>query len=367
MIARRPTFGRCGERDGPIGGVLAAAKHQRITGGLRIGLARWLLCMCGAVAVLLGAGCISKPVQIRVLRADTGSPIEGAEIRQHGARFLRFLPKRNAKPSVTGADGVASLILDARGTSLAVLCQGFVPVQVSIVPEPRGCAEPSKPTALEVTVPKDLCVPFESLADRARLDVQLLPLRASTLRVCVRDENGEAMAGAAVIVECSLFLPADGMEAAWGLPAAQRLTAGSDGCVHVQCFHPLRAYAYARMAGYSPERTRIDREPDGGTATLQMRRLQWKKSALRVVDAKTDAPIAAAEVQFGKELDGVPRDPNGWVVACDSQGITPPVDLPNVDQLVLTVSAKGYRTARCVVQWASIRAGRPPELALERQ
>ena len=328
---------------------------------------RWILFTIGAVIVMSVGACISKPVQIRVMRADTGSPIEGAEIRQHGARFLRVLPRPNAKPSVTGADGMASLVLDARGTSLAVLCQGFVPVQVSIVPEPRGCAEPSKPTALEVTVPDDLCVPFESLADRARLDVMLLPLRASPLRVCVRDENGESMAGAMVVVECSLFLPSDGAEAAWGLPAAQRLTVGSDGCVQVQRFHPLRAYAYARMAGFAPARMRIDREPDGGTATLEMRRLQWKKSTLRVVDARTDAPIAGAQVQFGKELDGVPRDPNGWVVACDAQGITPPVDLPNLDQLVLTVSAKGYRSARCVLQWASVRAGRPTELVLERR
>lgn len=367
MIAREPTFGRRGERNGSIGGVLAAAKHRRITDGLRVVLARWPLCICGAVAVLLGAGCISKPVQIRVLRADTGSPIEGAEIRQHGARFLRFLPKRNAKPSVTDTDGVASLVLDARGTSLAVLCQGFVPVQVSIVPEPSGCEEPSKPTAMEVKVPEDLCVPFESLADRARLDVLLPPLSASPLRVCVRDESGVSMAGATVVVESSLFLPSEGVEAAWGMPAAQRLTVGSDGCVQVQRFHPLRAYAYARMAGFAPVRMRIDRETEGSTVILQMRRLLWKKSALRIVDAKTDAPIAAAEVQFGKELDGVPRDPNGWVVTCDAQGITPPVDLPNVDQLVLTVSAKGYRTARCVVQWESIRAGRPLELALERQ
>lgn len=363
MIARKPTFGRGGASRDRV-----ARRTGQCFGDVPLGA--WvhsLLCMCGAVVLLLGTGCVSKPVQIRVMRADTRSPIEGAEIRQHGARFLRFLPKGNAKPSVTGADGVASLVLDARGTSLAVFCQGFVPVQLSIVPEPRGCAEPSKPTALEVTVPEDLCVPFESLADRARLDVLLFPLQASPLRVCVLDESGDSMAGATVAVECSLFLPTDGVEAAWGMPAAQRLIVGSDGCVQVQRFHPLRAYAYARMAGFAPVRIRIDREPDGGTATLKMRRLQWKKSALRVVDAKTDAPIASAEVQFGKELDGVPRDPNGWVVACDAQGITPPVDLPNVDQLVLTVKAKGYRTARCVVQWASIRAGRTPELALARK
>ncbi len=356
MIAKMLTLGRGDMR-----------RSRSVERGDRQSSTRWILFTIGAVMAMSLSGCISKPVQIRVMRADTGSPIEGAEIRQHGARFLRFLPRPNAKPSITGGDGVASLVLDARGTSLAVLCQGFVPVQLSIVPEPRGCAEPSRPTATEVAVPNDMCVPFESLADRARLDVRLLPLQVSPLGVCVRDENGAGLAGAEVFVECSLFLPTDGSEAAWGLPAVQRLLMGNDGCAQVQRFHPLRAYAYARMAGYAPTRTRIDREAEGSTATLQMRRLQWKKSALRVVDAKTDAPIAAAVVQLGKELDGVPRDPNGWVVTCDASGVTPPVDLPDLDQLVLTVAAKGYRTVRCVVQWESVRTGRPPVLALERE
>jgi len=321
----------------------------------------------GAIAALFAVGCISKPVQLRVLRADSGAPIVGAEIRQHGARFLRFFPKRDAVPRVTDADGIASLVLDARGTSLAVLCPGFVPVQVSIVPEPRGCTEPSKPIEREVTVSADLCVPFESLADRARLDVNLQPLHASPRPICVRDESGDAMVGATVMVECSLFLPIDGAEGSWGLPPAQRLTTAADGCVQAQCFQPLRAYAHVRLAGYAPARMRIDSEADGATCVLQLRRLQWKKNSLRVVDAKTDAPIAAAAVQFGKELDGVPRDPNGWIVACDALGTTPPVDLPDVDPLVLTVSAKGYRTAKCVLRWSSIRAGRPVELVLERQ
>jgi hypothetical protein len=175
------------------------------------------------------------------------------------------------------------------------------------------------------------------------------------------------MVGATVMVECSLFLPIDGAEGSWGLPAAQRLTTAADGCVQAQCFRPLRAYAHLRLAGYAPVRMRIDSEADGATCVLQLRRLQWKKNSLRVVDAKTDAPIAAAAVQFGKELDGVPRDPNGWIVACDALGTTPPVDLPDVDPLVLTVSAKGYRTAKCVLRWSSIRAGRPVELVLERQ
>lgn len=322
----------------------------------------------GVLVALLATtlGCVHKPIQVRAVDATTGAPVEGADVRQHGARFFAFFPSTGVAPK-TNPDGEVKLVLNARGTSLAILRPGYVPTQVAIVPEPSGCTKvyPQQSTTYEISPTN--CIEFEQLAAEATIEVRLTPTVPRTIRVCVRNEQGLPIADVEVISHAGLFLPKDGAEAQWGLPPIQRALTATDGCAEVTVHGGLRNYFYVRAEGCETERRALDFSDLRSQIDLTLRTPEFKSSVVRVINAATGEPIANATVVYGKEFDGIARDPNGWSVETDVTGCTPMVRIPDCNNLFVTASCKTFRSSRKVIAWRFVRAGHPIEILLERK
>lgn len=319
------------------------------------------------VALLATAfGCVHKPIQVRAVDATTGAPVEGADVRQHGARFFAFFPSTGVAPK-TNAEGEVKLVLNARGTSLAILRPGYVPTQVAIVPEPSGCAKVTTPQFTTCEVSPTNCIEFERVAAEATIEVRLTPTVPRTIRVCVRSEQGLPLAGVEVIAHAGLFLPKDGVEAQWGLPPIQCVLTTADGCAEVTAHGGLRNYLYVRAEGCETERRALDCSDASAQIDLTLRVPEFKSAAFRVINAATGAPIKNATVVYGKEFDGLARDPNGWSVETDADGCTTAVRLPDCNNLFVTASCDRFQSSRKVIAWRFVRAGHPIEILLDRK
>ena len=311
-------------------------------------------------------GCVHKPIKIRTLDGATGASVEGADVRQHSARLFAFFPSTAPAPK-TSAAGEIDLVLNARGTNLAILRPGYVPTQVAIVPEPSGraSAPPSECPTLDVS-PSN-CVEFERLAKGTTIEVHLTPTVPRTVRVCVRSELALPLADAEVIAHAGLFLPKDGVEAQWGLPALQRTSTNAHGCAEVTVHGGLRNYLYVRAAGRVSERLSLDAFAAHAQIDVTLRVAEFKAAVVRVIDDATGYPIKNARVELGKELDGIARDPNGWSVQTDTNGCTPAVLLPNANSLSVSASCERFRSSRKMIAWQFVRAGNPIEILLKRK
>lgn len=318
------------------------------------------------ILLAFAGGCVSKPVQLHVLDSATGNPIADVDVRQHGARFFQFIPRKGDAPKTDG-DGRIDLVLNARGTSLALLRPGYVPTGLSIVPEPKGSAKSLEPPLLKVDVSPENSIDFERLADHAVIDVRLNRIVPWQLRLCVRDEAGAALPAAEAIVETGLFLPKDGTESEWGRPPIQRLETDATGCVVVTAHRGLRNYLYVRMVGRATQRIALDRLDGNERLDVTLARVASKPAILRAIDGNSGAPIANATVELGKQFDGIARDPNGWSVKTDANGCTPEVLVPDMDQIVVSVSGERFRARRQVLCWQSLGTKRPIQIALDRK
>ena len=320
---------------------------------------RWV-----ALGAVLGAvGCVSKPIQIHTIDAANGAPIADVDVRQHGARFFRFMPKKGKAPK-TNADGRIDLVLDAKGTNLALLRTGYVPTQVVIVPEPQGRANPAKPTATEVDISPANYVEFESLADGAVITVRLSAIVDEPVRVCVRNDQGVLLADAEVVLESALFLLKDGSESEWGLPPMQRAVTDRTGCVTMTAYRGLRNFLYVRMLGCETQRISLERAAERSTVQVVLRKVESKPTIIRVIDMKTGVPIKGADVEIGKKFDGIARDPNGWSVKTDANGCTPVVLVQNIQDLVVTASSEKYLMKRTLMNWSLASVTKPFEIEL---
>ncbi len=322
----------------------------------------------GVWTALLGAtlGCVHKPIQLRVVDCATGAPVEGADVRQHGAQLFAFFPSTALAPK-TNAEGEVALVLNARGTSLAVLRPGYIPIQVAIVPEPSGGAHHPSPQLAVCEISASNCVEFEQIAPKATIEVRLTPTVPRLVRICVQSEEALPLAGVEVISHAGLFLPKDGVEAQWGLPPIQRAITSADGCVEVTVHGGLRNYLYVRAAGRETERRALDGFDASAQIAVTLRAAEFKSAVFRVVNEATGRPVKNATVEFGKELDGIGRDPNGWSVQTDSSGCTPVVQLPDCTNLIVTGSCERFRSSRKVIAWRFVRVGHPLEILLERK
>ncbi len=330
--------------------------HRRVHGSLR----RLVI-----VALALVAGCVSKPITIRTLDRETGAPIEGADVRQHGARFFHFFPG-TAAAKQTDPEGQLALVLNARATNLAILRPGYIPTQIAIVPRPSGLGVPPEELGQIVAASPSNYIEFESIAAGSTIEVAIEPTHPRAVRVCVRSESGRLMPGVEVVAHAGLFLPRDGVEARWGLPPIQYVITGGDGCATVTVHEGLRNYLTARAAGFDRERRTLDDVPEHGDVTLTLRSLEFKSVSFRVVDATTGAPIKGASVELGKEMDGITRDPNGWSVQTDATGCTGSVRIPHSHELSVVASKVKYRSNRRLMRWQFVGEGHCIELALER-
>ncbi len=317
-------------------------------------------------ALVFASGCISKPIQICTLDAVTGAPIADVDIRQHSVRFFSFFPKKGKAPK-TDADGKLDLVLKSRSTCLAVLRPGYVPTQVSIIPEPKGRLPKLEPTTLEIDISPLNSVEFESLADRAVVKVQLIPIVQEMVRVTVRDEQGAPLEHVEVILETSLFLPKDGVEAEWGLPPIERIATDASGNANVTAHRGLKNYIYVRMLGRESQRVALDRLADRKNVDITLRSISSKLAVIRVIDSESGSPIAGADVELGKQFDGIGRDPNGWSVKTDANGCTPQVLMPNFSDLIVTASAEKYQARRSSLLWTSLSTEKPFEIKLDRK
>ena len=325
-----------------------------------------LAVICILFALVLAPGCVSKPIQIRTLDGVTGAPVADVDIRQHGVRWFSFFPKKGKAPK-TNADGQLDLVLNSRSTCLAVLRPGYVPTQVSIVPEPEGRLPKLKPTLLVADISPINCVEFESLADLAVVEVRLTPIIQEKVRISVRDDQGVPLANVDVILETGLFLPKDGVEGEWGRPPIERIVTNASGVAVVTVHIGLRNYIYVRMLGRESQRIAFERLADRKNIDITLRSIASKRAIIRVIDGKSGAPIAGANVELGKQFDGIPCDPNGWTVKTDVNGCTPQVSIPDFSELIVTASAEKYLMRRRALIWQAVDAKKPVEIELDRK
>lgn len=316
--------------------------------------------------LLIASGCVSKPIQIRTLDATTGAPVADVDIRQHGVRWFSFFPKKGKAPK-TDAQGQLDLVLNSRSTCLAVLRPGYVPTQVSIVPEPQGRLPKLEPISLLVDISPINYVEFESLADLAVVQVRLIPIVQEKVRVKVRDEQGTPLANVDVILETGLFLPKDGVEGEWGRPPIEQIVTDASGVAVMTAHIGLRNYIYVRMLGRESQRVAFERLADRKNIDITLRSIASKPAIIRVIDGKSGAPIAGAHVELGKQFDGIARDPNGWTVKTDVNGCTPQVPIPDFSELIVTASAEKYLMRRRALIWQAVDAKKPVEIELDRK
>ena len=316
--------------------------------------------------LLIASGCVSKPIQIRTLDATTGAPVADVDIRQHGVRWFSFFPKKGKAPK-TDAQGQLDLVLNSRSTCLAVLRPGYVPTQVSIVTEPQGRLPKLEPISLLVDISPINYVEFESLADLAVVQVRLIPIVQEKVRVKVRDEQGTPLANVDVILETGLFLPKDGVEGEWGRPPIEQIVTDASGVAVMTAHIGLRNYIYVRMLGRESQRVAFERLADRKNIDITLRSIASKPAIIRVIDGKSGAPIAGADVELGKQFDGIARDPNGWSVKTDANGCTPQVSIPDFSELIVTASAEKYLMRRRALIWQAVDAKKPVEIELDRK
>ena len=121
------------------------------------------------------------------------------------------------------------------------------------------------------------------------------------------------------------------------------------------------------MLGRESQRIAFERLTDRKNIDITLRSIASKPAVIRVIDGKSGAPIAGADVELGKQFDGIARDPNGWKVKTDVNGCTPQVLIPDFSELIVTASAEKYLMRRRALIWQAVDAKKPIEIELDRK
>jgi hypothetical protein len=290
-------------------------------------------------------------------------------VYQHGVGFFSPVPLWRKKPLLTGDDGTLPIVLDSRTSSLTILKPYFEPVQLvvamtgSVMP-----AEPPLPATPEVPVIVDArdgeVTDFATLPDHATMRVGMTGCARRELAVAVVDERGAPISGAEVHRVCTLFLLSRGTEETLGLPPIESERTDASGRAAVVALGGLANHVHVRAPGRIAQRVPVDASSQG-PLRVTLPHAQSRALRIRVLQGPKQPAVPDATVTLGLQLDGMPKDPNGWTVTAGADGLTPEVAVTQQQPIIFTVSKGPKQVRRQTVTWDEIeRAAARGELTL---
>ena len=303
--------------------------------------------VCGVLVTLLQA-CFPRPLDLHVQDADTGAPVEGVALHKHAISLLTLLPSRQ-DPVRSASDGSARVWVPPLNTNITLLRPGYEPASVAVFKKEIPASmqgDASRPRLL-----------FENLDDDRAFEMRMKPCTRTSVDVRVVDaDTGAPVEGAEVLARTFLYLPAPGLEEGWGFPDMQRAATDGGGAAKVDRVSGFRNRVTARMAGRADANADL-RSDASGVLTLRSRTLKWKPVRFEVLDEKAGTPVDGAWITLEEPRNGLPPDPNAFAVRTGPDGLTPPIELPDVVPLVVDVRCPGHRDRREALDWKAVGEG----------
>jgi hypothetical protein len=304
-------------------------------------------CLALLVTASLTA-CFPRPLDMHVQDAQTGAPIEGVALHKHAISLLSLLPSRQ-EPVQSQADGSARVWVPPLNTNITLLRPGYEPASVAVFKKEFPASmqgDSDRPRLL-----------FDNLKDGAVFEMRMKPCTRTPMEVRVVDsETGQPVEGAEVLARTFLYLPAPGLEEGWGFPDMQCVPTEDDGLSKIEQVSGFRNRITARMAGRADANADLSMKAEG-SITLRSRRLKWKPVRFEILDEKEGTPVPGAWISLEEPRNGLPPDPNAFAACTGPDGLTPPIELPDVVPLVVEVRCPGHRDRREALDWKSVGEG----------
>ncbi len=242
---------------------------------------------------------------------------------------------------------------------MAILRNGYEPMTFAVVP---GGSKPHDLPALEVEggapIPRaevnSEVIDFDALSEKAQLLIPLTLCRREAIAIQVVDSHGDPVFDAEVLASSFLYLPALGLEPEWGRLPLEVCRTDESGRATIHWTSGFENRACVRAPGRQSLSLRLD-DPtlEGACATerLTLDPLVTRRVRFRVVEppltkGTAGTAISGAVLSAGEARDGLPPDPNAFIVTTDSEGVTPEVLLPGPSPLTIHVSKEGYGAAQ---------------------
>jgi hypothetical protein len=306
------------------------------------------------------AGC-GRPITIQALERGSEAPIE--DVRIYRYRFSLFSIFPGMKSTQTGPDGSAVVSVGPSATNLTMLRAGFEPVLLGVFEQTSQALAPDAGGY-------DYVLTYGTLVDKQVVPVEFRPLKSAPVEITVVDRDTQRpVADAQVYAATFLYLPQPGVERDWGFPPVQDVRTDAEGRATVEQRSGFLNRIAVRVKGYQYATITLDgRGLEGPTARrVELRPLQVKPVDFLVVDAKTRAPIAGAEVSLGEMRDGLPDNPDAWTRTTDAAGRTGLMPVPDMEPFLLSVKARGYEDWRGAPVWRTLVEGQTRRLELRRK
>jgi hypothetical protein len=315
-----------------------------------------------ALALAATAGC-GKPIIVHAVTESAADPIADVRVYRHRFGFFNFFPGK--KFVETGPDGRAEVMVGSANTNLTMLRAGYEPVIFGVFEKPSVAIAPDKGGY-------DYVIMFADVKDKPNNEyaVRFHPVRREPMTLEVLDSRTSApVPGADVYGATFLYLPQPGVEADWGFPPLQTSKTDAAGKAVVDQVSGFRNRVTVRLAGYQDAVVAFDGRTITGPRSVDvpLRKLQLKQVDFLVVDAKTKAPVAGAEVRLGESRDGLPPNPNGWTKVVGTDGRTGPMPVPDLEPFLVSVTSSNYKEWRGAPVWRSLDDGQTKKLELERK
>ncbi|MBL9141772.1 MAG: carboxypeptidase regulatory-like domain-containing protein [Phycisphaerae bacterium] len=320
-------------------------------------------CVQGAllVAVLFGAAACGRPITVQAFMQGSTTPVE--DVRIYRYRFSWFSIFPGMRSTQTKADGSAEVSVGPSTTNLTMLRAGFEPVLMGVFETQSIGLQPDD-------AGYNYVLTYDALQNKQVVPIEFRPVRRAPVELTVTDRaTGKPISGAEVFAATFLYLPQPGVEGDWGFPAVQETFTDAEGRAVVDQVSGFRNRIAVRMKGYQNAAVTLDgREVNGAIARdVQLRPLSVKQVDFLVIDAKTRAPVADAEVSLGTIKDGLPDSPDAWVKRTGSDGRTGLMPVPDIESFLMSVNAKGYGDWRGAPVWRALDDGQTKKLELRRK
>ena len=315
-----------------------------------------------ALALAATAGC-GKPIIVHAVTESAGDPIADVRVYRHRFGFFNFFPGK--KFVETGPDGRAEVMVGSANTNLTMLRAGYEPVIFGVFEKPSVAIAPDKGGYDHVIMFADVKKEPDN-----EYEVRFHPVRREPMTLAVLDSRTKApVTGAEVYGATFLYLPQPGVEADWGFPPLQTSKTDAAGKAVVDQVSGFRNRVTVRLAGYQDAVVAFDGRAIAGPRSVDVafRKLQFKQVDFLVVDAKSKAPVAGAEVRLGESRDGLPPNPNGWTKVVGANGRTGPMPVPDLEPFLVSVTSSNYKEWRGAPVWRSLDDGQTKKLELERK
>jgi hypothetical protein len=250
-------------------------------------------------------------------------------------------------------------------TNLTMLRAGYEPVIFGVFEKPSVAIVPDKGGYDHVIMFADVKKEPDN-----EYEVRFRPVRREPMTLAVLDSRTKApVTGAEVYGATFLYLPQPGVEADWGFPPLQTAKTDAAGNAVVDQVSGFRNRVTVRLAGYQDAVVAFDGRTITGPRSVDVpfRKLQLKQVDFLVVDAKSKAPVAGAEVRLGESRDGLPPNPNGWTKVVGANGRTGPMPVPDLEPFLVSVTSSNYKEWRGAPVWRSLDDGQTKKLELERK